>query len=271
MTHVRQRARPVATRSTFLATTLLPWALLLGCQGLIGVGAVESVATPATQSLQWSQLEQTIDVPWDAKTVSASFTCTNSGAAPIRLTVDSSCGCLATAPEPNPVPAGATGTLQISMPVGFRSGLVTKSILVRTDQVGVAPTNLQLRLNIPNLAEIRPSFVHWQIGDAARVQVVQATIQPGFPVTFTGIKASESVLSAVWEPNAARTSGRLLITPKSTALPWNGTVVLLTDAGRDFVIFCRCIAPDTLPAGPKYRSDDTPLTPPQLVAVALAA
>lgn len=226
-------------------------AVLLCVQICCCVGAVEETAARLAQSLQWTPVEQTINVPWDAKTVSAVFTCTNSSSTPIRLTVDASCGCLATAPEPNPVPAGGTGTLQISMPVGFRSGLVTKSILVRTDQVGVAPTNLQLRLNIPNLAEIRPSFVHWQIGDAARVQVVQATIQPAFPVTFTGIKASESVLSAVWEPNAARTSGRLLITPKSTALPWNGTVVLLTDAGRDFVVFCRCIAPDTLPAGPK--------------------
>lgn len=250
LAHVRQRTRPVATSSRCLKAML--WScVVLCCQGIRVVGAVEPAALQAASHLQWSQLEQAIDVPWDAKTVSASFTCTNTGATPIRLTVDSSCGCLATAPEPNPVPAGATGTLQISMPVGFRGGLVTKSIMVRTDQVGIAPTNLQLRLNIPNLAEIRPSFVHWQIGDAAQTQVVQATIQPGFPVTFSGIKASESVLSAVWEPNATRTSGRLLITPKSTALPWNGTVVLLTDTGRDFVVFCRCIAPDMIPTGPK--------------------
>ncbi len=219
--------------------------LLVSLMGSVAVGAVD---VPSPPILTWDTVAQQIDLPWNGTQATAVYRCTNTTAAPVRLIVTSDCGCLTTTPDPNPLPAGATGTLTVTLPIGFRSGTVTKGIVVTTDPPGTGPAHLQITATIPVLATIRPGFLHWRQGDPADIQTATVTLAPDLPVRITGIKSSGSVLNAVWEPAADGRGGFVRVTPRGTDLPWNGSVVVLTDVGRDVVIFCRCIAPDPVPA-----------------------
>ncbi len=190
---------------------------------------------------------------WDAKSATVAFRCTNLTPGPVRLTASSGCGCLVAVPDENPLAAGATGVVSATLQIGYQSGSIAKTVSITTDPPGAGPQVLTVLALVPMPLVIRPGFVHWMVGDPLEERSVTVAIADGIPARVIEVRPSTEAIQVDWKPGDDGT-GVLRIIPRSTGLPWNSTVIIRTNSARDFLIFCRCVAADAIPAGTRRGS-----------------
>lgn len=202
------------------------------------------------ESLRWDQREQSFTPDWQASEVTASYGCTNVTDRPVSITnVRSTCGCIVSAPAKPTLAPGESSVVLVKFVFGARVGAITKQIFVTTDQPSDQLVELRLKVAIPQVVTLTPSFVHWRIGGPPTEQVINVQVQPGIPFEIRTVVAPSALVAAAWVPADGR-SGQVRVTPVSTAKAWNAAIALQGPEGREFLVFARCVDPDPRAAMP---------------------
>ncbi len=225
-------------------------ALCVGAVGAAEDAQGTGASAPATPVIRFRETDVTSETAWDAAWTEARYAFENTSGTPVRVDISTPCGCVATVADPNPVPPGGTGTMTAKLTIGHRTGMLVKTLTVKTEPAGAGPITLKFTTNVPVVMRAKPAFVHWGVGDEPQAQQSIVEVKKDFPVTITDMVFTKSVLNATMDINPDRTRATITIVPRSTAQPWNGTVLLKTNIGRDQLIYVRCIAPDSPPSKP---------------------
>jgi len=119
-------------------------------------GAVDSAA-----ALEWPTTEQTITIAKEQKSVPVVFVFRNSAAIPVRIiSAASSCDCLRVFTPENVIEPGATGEIRGQFDAEGKSGVVQRSITIRSDDA-TEPTELKLTFALVDTIRMEPHKLSW--------------------------------------------------------------------------------------------------------------
>jgi hypothetical protein len=120
-----------------------------------------------SSALVWEQERILLSVLPGTESVEAVFLASNRGPAPVRITrIATNCGCTASAAPENAVKVGEEVRIPVKFTVGDRRGLQMTTVVIHTDEDGVAPQTLRLDVDIQSWLTIEPRILLWR-GDSA--------------------------------------------------------------------------------------------------------
>lgn len=218
----------------------------LVCLLVSGARAAAADATPSATL--------TADAPtWDAGAVAAgtsvthSFTLTNHGPQPLKLTVKPDCGCTTTRFDPVIAPGG-TGKVEAALDTTHTHGRVTKAVRVTTDDATLPQLVLSISVEAVRLVEVSPSdrpLLRGAIGAVPPTDlIVTAPKESRFEVVRVEddekLRATLTRLPSDATPPADATAGggprsyRVTLTPAATLEPgtYHPTLTLITNVAK---------------------------------------
>lgn len=136
-----------------------------------------------------------LDVPVEAKSITADFAFTNSTDKPVTiLRHESECSCMVIEPVGKKLryEPGESGILHTTFDKGRYMGTVDKNIKLWLvgDPADKPSSLLQLRVHIQELITLSPKTVSWKIGDPGTEAIVKITITGDTPVRITNVTCS---------------------------------------------------------------------------------
>jgi hypothetical protein len=198
------------------------------------------------QRLQWDAEEQKFTPSPSDTAVVAHFKFKNVGDAEADITaVNSSCSCTKITLDKRKYAPGESGDLVATFTIGVRTGVQDKVILVESNDVAKPRAVLRMKVTIPELAQLRPSFLFWNAGEPASPKSVSFKIRDGVPVTSVAVESSNLAISAKVETVVAGREYRIIVMPTSTNEPLTATMTIKMDYPRDdpkkFIVTARVL------------------------------
>src|ERR1700751_4504689 len=141
------------------------------------------LAAAARGELKWEQTQLELHPsPTDQEAV-GHFKYQNTGDNPVRFkSVHTSCGCTVAQTQKEEVPPGEKGEITATLKIGDRTGTQIKNVTVETDDPAQAVTVLTLKAVLPELLDIKPSFVYWEAAEAPKPKTITVHAGKDFPV-----------------------------------------------------------------------------------------
>jgi hypothetical protein len=141
--------------------------------------------------LKWEQTTIELHPAVGDKEAVGHFKYQNVGTEPIRFkSVHSSCGCTTAQSQKEQVAAGEQGEITATFKIGDRVGVQMKTITVQTDDPAHAVTVLTLKAVLPELLEIKPTFVYWEEGEAPKPKTILVRAAKAFLVNRLSVSSS---------------------------------------------------------------------------------
>ncbi len=168
-------------------------------------------------------------------TVTARYTFTNTGTAPLTITaLEASCGCTAVDLEKRIYQPGEKGEITAVLDLDGLSGAQDKTVQVIHDRG--AMILLHLKVNLPEAPTITPTFLTWKVGEAATAQIAVITMAEGVTERAVAVTTTSPDVTGSL---AARADGTwtLTVTPASTAASTNVMLKVTTDLGHTLRVF----------------------------------
>jgi hypothetical protein len=185
-------------------------------------------AGTARADLKWEQTQIELHPAVGDKEAVGHFKYKNTGEQPVRIkSVKSSCGCTTAQTQKNQVGPGENGEITATFKIGDRVGTQVKTVTVETDD-RTPNTTLMLKAVIPQMLEIQPAMVFWQMGDPPKFKSVTVKAGKDFPVKE--IKATPS--GQDFETKISKVSDgefKIDIQPRDTARAVATTITLQPD------------------------------------------
>ena len=148
--------------------------------------------------LVWDKQEIEINPTTYVEKIGAEFYFTNTGSEAVTITdIRSSCGCCTTANlDKKYYKAGESGFIKVEFKVGTRTGLQQKHILITTDSINQAYTQLTLKVHLPEVLKIAPTLLEWKLGEENKLKEI--TIEPTgiVPVKVIGVESPYKSIDA---------------------------------------------------------------------------
>ena len=191
---------------------LLPAVLLIGWAGPL-------------HALEWKA--KTVDLftaPFQS-TIAASFEFRNDGRSPVTVRdVQTNCDCLSATPDKLSYEPGARGAIKAIFTVGDRLGSYERTVTVLTDEPGVGPTKLTVKVFVPELAEVSPRSLDWTAGAAAAGKIVVITPTAPLAIVFDEATATNDAFSVRLVEVKPRRLYHLVVTPRDPARTGNAAI-----------------------------------------------
>lgn len=187
-------------------------------------------ATAAHAQLKWeSQTIELTAAPGDKDAV-AHFKFENVGSTAIKIdSATPSCGCTTASLSKNDFAPHEMGEVTATFNIGDRHGQQEKAILVKSNDPGHPDTILTLKVNIPEIAQITPSFLRWQRGDPLKPKEISVKILNGYPVHALTVVPSDRTFLAKVETVTTDKEYRITVTPPDTTSPKGALLTVATD------------------------------------------
>jgi len=183
----------------------------------------------AHAELKWQQTTIELHPAVSDKEAVGHFKYQNVGTEPIRFkSVHSSCGCTTAQSQKEQVAAGEQGEITATFKIGDRVGLQMKTITVQTDDPAHAVTVLTLKAVLPELLEIKPTFVYWEEGEAPKPKTILVRAAKAFLVNRLSVSSS----SPDFQANVQQVSDgefKIDIEPKQTTHAVFATLTINAD------------------------------------------
>lgn len=142
-------------------------------------------------TLQWDSTRTRLEVLPGQDSVATDFRFHNTGAYPVRITdIETSCPCTAATASRTLISPGETGVIHAVFEAGKLSGLVTKIVKVTTDQVGTAPTELLLDVNIQQYVSVEPRLINWRMGGDTSERTISCSARSAHRISLTAVTCS---------------------------------------------------------------------------------
>ncbi len=203
---------------------------MIRCLLVVAICLTGLVCRSGAQRLQWNAEEQKFTPPPSDTAVVAHFKFKNVGDAEANITaVNSSCSCTKITLDKRKYAPGESGDLTATFTIGVRTGVQDKIILVESNDVAKPRAVLRMKVTIPEMAQLRPSFLFWNAGEPASTKSVSFKIIDGVPVSSVAVESSNPAISAKVETVVAGRDYRIVATPTSTNEPLTATLTIKTD------------------------------------------
>jgi hypothetical protein len=192
-----------------------------------------ALAAPlAAAPLTFETTEREVDVPFEATSTFVDFSFRNTGSDPVVIDrVQSDCPCISTAIKGSLVVApGGGGTIRATMETKALTGVVDKTIGVWLKGDGKQPSQLlRMKAKIPELVQIDPKVVIWEIGDPVEPKKVTVTMNHSMPIHVTSVTGADGAFKHEWKEIEKGKKYEITVTPVSTGGYSNGVLRLDTD------------------------------------------
>ncbi len=179
------------------------------------VTIIMAVASAAHSELVFEQSELELHPAVGDATAVGHFRYQNKGDKTIAIkSVTTSCGCTAAGAKQTAEP-GEKGEVTATFTMGDRIGTQQKGITVVTDDAVNPTTTLTLKVVIPQVLELQPTFVFWQAGEEAKAKTIVAKV--GKDVSIRNLDVSSSnpdFMTKVEQPSA--NEFRISVKPQQT-------------------------------------------------------
>jgi uncharacterized protein DUF1573 len=225
-----------------------------------------SFASVARSELVWEQTQLELHPAVGDDTAVGHFKYENKGDKAVAIkSVNSSCGCTAATAKQSAEP-GEKGEVTATFKVGDRMGVQQKAITVVTDDAAHPSTTLMLKVVIPVLLELQPTFVYWQAGEAPKPKTISAKAGPGVSIKKLDVSSSSPDFVAKVEPGSSGNEFRINIEPKQTAQAATATLTIKPSlekgVGKAFYTSARVMPPSAAGAQQAKATGPNPAGPP---------
>jgi len=180
------------------------------------------------ESLNWDQrvIEKTM-----AKhaVVKVAFRFENPSDHPVTiLSVTPSCDCTTVELNKTTFTTGEHGQIDIVYDAGDSTGPQYKTITVVTDENPNDSVELLLKIKIPELIDITPRVLTWQVGEARIEKSMEISLATDPVIAVTGAKSKDPEMDVRFETVVPNKKYRLFVRPVSTARPRRATFTVTT-------------------------------------------
>jgi len=165
--------------------------------------------------LKWESQELTLKpTPLDSSVV-GHFKFKNAGKYQIKIkSVTSSCGCTTVALEKRSFEPAETGEIVATFNIGERVGLQEKTILVESSDPEAPKTVLLLKVLIPEIAEVKPTFLYWPSNEPIKEKEIAVKILENIPVKTLTVSSSDPNVVTRVEAIKAGKEYQIVVKPK---------------------------------------------------------
>ena len=198
---------------------------------LLVILSVLALADTCRAGLQWEQTQIELHPAPGAATAVGSFKYKNTGSNVIHFkSITTSCGCTTAARKKDDVAPGETGEITATFKVGASTGVQQKTVRVETDDAATPVTILALRAVIPQLLELRPSFVYWENSEPAKPKTIM--VKATKELRATSLKVSSSSNEFVTSVSSAgQNEFKIEVQPHDTSHPVSAVLTVQPDNG----------------------------------------
>lgn len=180
------------------------------------VAAMFGLTSVARSELVWEQTQLELNPAIGDETAVGHFKYQNKGDKQIAIkSVTTSCGCTAASAKQTADP-GEKGEVTATFKIGDRTGLQQKAINVVTDDPAHPTTALTLKVNIPTVLELQPTFVYWQSGEEAKPKTIVAKAGAGITIKSLEVVSSLPEFTTKVEPGKTKGEFLIKIEPRQT-------------------------------------------------------
>ncbi|MGA0845469.1 MAG: DUF1573 domain-containing protein [Luteolibacter sp.] len=174
-----------------------------------------------------------IHAPADAKVVRAEFSFSNVGKKAVRIReYDSGCSCMGLQIKDGKMlyQAGESGLLRADFDLGKYTGTVEKVIAVWTDEHEDASVHLTVRVHIPQMIEMSPKTLQWDLNGEASAKTIRITMHDSMPTRVTAVNCSSPAFAAELRTIDAGKVYEIDVTPLRIDTPGLAVLRIETDS-----------------------------------------
>jgi hypothetical protein len=144
----------------------------------------------------------------------------NTGDKPIHFrSVHASCGCTTAQTQKDVVQPGDKGEITATFKIGERTGTQIKTVTVETDDPANATTVLTLKAVLPEMLQIQPALITWNIGETAAPKTITVKPSKDFPVKQLNVTSPNPEFATKVERDSGSGEFKVAVTPKETTHP----------------------------------------------------
>jgi len=198
---------------------------------LIAILVALSLANTCCAGLKWEQTQIELHPEPGAATAVGTFKYKNTGDTLIHFkSITTSCGCTTAARKKDDVVPGEAGEITATFKVGASTGVQQKTVRVETDDAAAPVTVLALRAVIPQMLELRPSFVYWENSEPAKPKTI--IVKAAKELHATSLKVTSSSNDFVTSvSSAAQNEFKIEVQPHDTAHSASAVLTVQPDSG----------------------------------------
>jgi len=181
--------------------------------------------------LNWEQTQIELHPAPGAATAVGSFKYKNTGDTVVHFkSITTSCGCTTAARKKDDVAAGETGEITATFKVGASTGVQQKTVRVETDDAATPVTILTLRAVIPQMLELRPSFVYWENSEPAKPKAIMVKAAKELHATSLKVSSSSNEF-ATSVSSAGQNEFKIEVQPRDTSHAISAVLTVQPDNG----------------------------------------
>jgi hypothetical protein len=174
----------------------------------------------ARAELKWEQSQIELHPGVTDKEAIGHFKYQNSGDKPVTFkSVHSSCGCTTAQTQKEQVAPGEKGEITATFKIGDRTGTQIKTVTVETDDPTHPNTVLTLKAVLPELLQIQPTLVYWNMGETPQPKTITVRPSKDFPVKELKVNSANPEFSTKVGRDTASGAFKIDVTPKDTTHP----------------------------------------------------
>ena len=198
---------------------------------LIAILVALALTDTCRAGLNWEQTQIELYPAPGAATAVGSFKYKNTGDTVVHFkSITTSCGCTTAARKKDDVAAGETGEITATFKVGASTGVQQKTVRVETDDAATPVTILTLRAVIPQMLELRPSFVYWENSEPAKPKAIMVKAAKELHATSLKVSSSSNEF-ATSVSSAGQNEFKIEVQPRDTSHAVSAVLTVQPDNG----------------------------------------
>ncbi|MBC7367998.1 MAG: DUF1573 domain-containing protein [Undibacterium sp.] len=198
--------------------------LYRGCLGVLGVMLA---LLPTAHALQWTAVEAVLRPQADGVMPVASYGFRNDTSAPVTITqAVPSCDCTTIELAKKTYGPGESGVLVVRFDPTGRSGTVSRTINVVTDEPGGQPQLLKLTAELPEVLAFTPHDLRWAAGEKREAKTLDVMVNAPGGVELAAAWANHPDFKVELVTVTTRTHYRVKVTPPEGAKPQQAVILL---------------------------------------------
>ena len=182
---------------------------------------------PTARALQWTGTEAGLRPQADGTMPVASYPFRNATAAPVTITqAVATCDCTLIDLAKKTYAPGESGVLVVRFDPTGRSGTVSRTINVVTDEPGVPSQLLKLTAELPEVLSFTPRDLSWAAGEKPEAKFLDVLVNVREGLELAAARANQPDFKVELVSMTPRTHYRVKVTPPVGAKPQQAVILL---------------------------------------------